>query len=222
MAMLPTPNFGMGGAGMTAAGAATMNPWMLMAGLGSMTGGLANLFNSPSKAAQGYSEQLPGTVTPYYQPYIDTGLRSLDTLENQFQQLVNDPNAIMQMLGGQFQQSPGYQWQYDQAMNAGTNAAASGGMAGGTAHQQQAMGTASGLANQDYWNFMDYMSGLYGTGLSGLGNLNQMGYGASDALAGLLAQNLMNQAQMAAYGAQNQNSALGSLVGGVTGALSSF
>jgi hypothetical protein len=49
-----------------------------------------------------------------------------------------------------------------------------------------------------------------------------MGYGASDALAGMLAQNLMNQAALAAAAAQQQNSAAGGLVGGVTSAVGSL
>lgn len=194
----------------------------LSSGLGAIGGGLAGLFNNPSEAAMGYSSQVPGTVTPYYQPYIDTGLRSQGTLENQFNQLVNNPGAKYNEMGAGFEQSPGYEWQYNNAMNASNNANAAGGMLGSPAHQQQSATLAQGLASQDWWNYMDNLMGLYGQGLSGLSGLNQMGYNASDSLAGLLAQNLMNQAGLAATSAQQQNSSMGGLIGGATQAIGSF
>lgn len=183
----------------------------------SILGSLINFGGSsnPYDAAMGYSEELPGTITPYYQPYIDTGLRSMSTLEQQFNALLNNPAAMQQMLGQGFQQSPGYQFQYDQAMNASNNASAAGGMLGSPSHQQQSSQMATNLANQDYYNYYDNNADLYGMGLQGHGQLNQMGYGASNQLAQMLAQNLMNQAAMAAGSAQHENSMLSDLTGGL-------
>jgi hypothetical protein len=228
MAMLPAP-FDSQQSGMSGM---SFNPWMMALGLGGMGGGLAGMMNNPSEAAMGYTNQLPGTVSPYYDPYIQAGQRSMGTLENQFNQLINDPASIYAMLApqGGFQQSPGYQWQMEQGMNAATNAAASGGQAGGSAHQQQAASLGTNMANQDYYNWMNQvynpeferMLGLYGSGLSGLSGLNTMGYNASDSLASLLAQNLMNQAQLASTSAQQQNSSMGGLLGGAATAVGSF
>lgn len=192
---------------------------MMMMAMGSIGGGLANIFNNPADAAMGYSEQLPGTVTPYYQPYIDSGMGALGTLEEQFSQLINNPQAIQQMLAGGFQTSPGYEFSMQQGMNASNNAASAGGMLGSPAHTYNSQQTAQGIANQDFYNYFDRMLGLYGTGLSGMQGINQMGYQASDALAGLLGQNLMNQASISAMGKQNQNSGIGGIVGGATSAL---
>lgn len=228
---LPSPFGGMGG-NQGGVGASSFNPWMLSLGLGSAAGGLFGLMNNPADAAKGYTNQLPGTVSPYYDPYIQAGQRSMGTLEEQFNQLVNNPQAIYSMLApkGEFQQSPGYQFQMEQGMNAATNAAASGGQAGGSQHQSEAAALGTNYANQDYYNWLDQvynaeferMLGLYSGGLSGLSGLNTMGYNASDSLASLLAQNLMNQAQLAASSSQQQGSALGSLIGGATGAIGSF
>lgn len=213
---------------MSAAAATTatflgLNPmqWTsVLQGVGGMAAGLWGLGNNPADAAMGYSEQLPGTVTPYYQPYIDTGLLANEQLYSQFNQLINNPQSIYDMLAGGFEQSPGYNWQYNNAMNAANNAAAAGGMSGTPAHQQQASTLAAQLANQDYYNYLNNMSGLYGQGLSGMQGINQMGYNASDSLAGLLAQNLMNQAMMSAMGQMNANSSMGGLIGGATEAVS--
>jgi hypothetical protein len=193
------------------------NLWRSIGGIGS---NLYAMGNNPANAAMGYAEELPGLVTPYYQPYIDTGLRSLSTLEKQFNQLISDPYAVYAMLGENFEESPGYQWQYDNAMNASNNANAAGGMLGTPSHQQQSAELATGLASQDWWNFMNAMTGLFGTGLGGLTDLNQMGYTASDTLAGLLAQNLMNKGMIDAMAASNKNSSMGSIIGGTVDAVS--
>lgn len=193
-----------------------MDPMTAMA-LSAAIGSTINFFGSsnPADAAMEYSEQLPGVVTPYYQPYIDTGLRSMNTLEGQFNRMVNNPSLVQQMLGYGYEKSPGYNYQYDEAMRGINNAAASGGVVGTPMHQQQAGSMATDLANQDYWNYYNANSNIYNSGLQGHGDLNQLGYGASNSLASLLAQNLMNQASLAASSAKTDNSLLSGLTGGL-------
>jgi hypothetical protein len=214
-------------------------------GYDAMASGLGSLFGGgqdPSKEASKYYNQIPGTVKPYFDPYINAGKDALGQLQGQYgnllgnyngiqgqyNQLMNDPNGVMNKIGGGYQQSPGFQFQLDQGMNAANNAAAAGGMAGSPQHQQQAATMATGLANQDYYNYMNHAlglygqglqgnAGLYGAGLQGLQGLNQMGYGASGDLAGLLGSNLMNQGNMAYQGAANQNAASGSMWGNLAG-----
>src|ERR1700751_3520310 len=106
-------------------------------------------YTNPADKAMPYLDQIPDTIKPYYQPYIDAGQQSLSSLMGQYNTLLSNPGAIMNMAGGGFQQSPGYQFQMNQAINAANNAAASGGMAGTPYHQQNAAGMASNLANQD-------------------------------------------------------------------------
>ena len=69
--------------------------------------------------------------------------------------MVNDPNALYSKFGQGFQQSPGYKFQVDQATNAANSAASAGGMLGTPAEQQQLAGTVGGLANQDFYNYMN-------------------------------------------------------------------
>lgn len=195
------------------------------AGLGSMAGGAAYSFfgnpKSPMKEANKYLDQVPGQLHPYYDPYINMGQQTMPTLQNQFEGLINNPSALMSKIGGGYEQSPGYEWQMNQAMQAAGNAAAAGGMQGSPQHQQQAATVASGLANQDYYNYIDRAMKEYMTGLEGESGLNQMGYGASTDLGQMLASLMMNKGQLAYEGTAAKNkqeeegwSGLGGALGG--------
>jgi hypothetical protein len=190
-------------------------------------------YSNPADAAQPYLDQVPDTLKPYYDPYINAGQNALSTLMGQYQTLLNDPNKIMNQIGSGYQQSPGYQFQYNQGMNAINNAAAAGGQLGNNAHQLQAGGMATNLANQDFYNYLSQALGLYGKGLSGTEGINQMGYGASNELAQSLANNMTNQGNLAYAGQQNQNQAnsdaysarmglYGSIPGAATGIYKTF
>lgn len=169
-------------------------------------------YSNPADSAMGYMNQIPSTITPYYQPYVDAGQQSLNTLMGQYNTLLSNPSSVMNSVGSGFQQSPGHQYQLNQGMNAANSAASAGGMLGTPYHQQQAASTAEGLANQDYYNYVDHGLGLYNQGLSGMSGINQMGYGASNELASSLAASLMNQGNMAYAGQANQNAANGNFL----------
>lgn len=188
----------------------------------------APAYTNPADKAMPYMQQIPGTITPYYQPYVDAGTNSLATLMGQYQSLISDPGAVMNKMGAGFEESPGYQFQYNQGMNAANSAAASGGMLGTPEHQQNASDMSSNLANQDYYNYLSHVLGLYSQGMSGEEGTMKLGYGAGNELASSLAGNLQNEAGMAYAGQNNQNMAdaqkamfpwemLGMGVGGMTG-----
>lgn len=194
----------------------------LSLGAGLFGGKAAN----PANAAMPYLNQIPGTLKPYYDPYISAGKDSLATLMSQFNNLVSNPGQTFSDLGQGFQQSPGYQFNYNQGMNAINSAAQAGGMAGTPYHQQNAGNMASNLANQDFYNYMGNVMGLYNQGLGGLSGINQMGYNASNELANSLAAALMNQAGMAYNGQANSNQANAdrwkNIIGGASGLVSAF
>jgi hypothetical protein len=182
---------------------------------------------NPSQAANQYFNQIPGTISPYYQPYIDAGNQAIPQLQSQYGQLTNDPGGKFNQIGQSFHQSPGYQFALQQGLNGANNAAAAGGLLGTNAHQQQSSQIAEGLANQDYYNYMNGALGLYGQGLGGLNNMYNGGYNASNELAQSLGNILGAQGSNAYAGASNQNSSdsdffggLGSLLG--KGALAAF
>lgn len=194
--------------------ASGLTPWqkfgMGTAAGGMLGGGLANMFmdqQDPMAAASPYLEKIPGIAHEYLDPYSQVGKETIPVLQQQLGQLLNDPGALMGRLGAGFQQSPGYQWQKQQGEQAIANAMAAGGMAGSPMHGQQAGQLAENLANQDYYNYLGKVLGLYGTGFAGTQGLEQQGLQAGGDLAGILASNLMNQANLAYGGAQAQNAA---------------
>jgi hypothetical protein len=186
--------------------------------IGGLVGGLFGGGGNPADAASPYLQQIPGYVHQYMDPYIKGGLKDYGTLQQQFGQLVSDPHAMYNKLAAGYQQSPGYQYQVDQATQAANRAAAAGGQLGSGAEQTALAQRVSGIANQDFGDYMNRMQGLYGQGLQGLSGLNQMGFQASGMAMDDLTRALMNQANLAYAGQANQNQRAGG-IGGAIGSL---
>ncbi len=178
-----------------------------LAGLGGLGAGLfgSQNYHNPADEAAKFYKQVPGTIKPYYQPYIDQGRSVMPGLNNMYGQLTSNPGAFLNNLSQGYQQSPGYQFNLQQALGAANNAAAAGGMAGSLQHQQQAAGIASGLASQDYGNWLNHVLGLYDRGLSGQQGIEEQGYGASTDLGKNLAQALIGQGNLSYLGQENEN-----------------
>lgn len=168
--------------------------------------GFMNLFNKdPAKEANKYLKQIPGTVKPYYNPFIQSGQRQLPQLEEQYGNLVSNPGDILSKIGSGYQKSPGFDFAMQQALQGAHHAAAAGGMAGSPAAQQESMSLAGNLANRDYQDYIKEALGLYGTGLAGEQGLATSGMNMSDQLAKLLAGTLGSQASAGYAGAANRN-----------------
>lgn len=185
---------------------AGFSPWMAAAG-GLGAGALFNNpdFNNPANAAFPYLNQIPDELKKYFDPYIQQGRGVDPSLQEQYQGMTNDPSGFLSKLGQGYQQSPGYQFKLNQALNAGNNAAAAGGMLGSPAHQQQNEQVANGIASQDYNDWMDHVLGIFGGGQKGLQGISDRGFGASSNYAEDLAQALMGQASLAGQGAAEEN-----------------
>lgn len=172
-------------------------------GLGSGLGGAAGLLGlgkgkNPADVANQYIDQIPGQTKPLYQPYMDTGNQAMQ----QFMQMLGqNPSDVYNKLGEGYKESPGYKYSLEQALKAGTNANAAGGMLGTPMHQQQNMETAQGLASQDFEKYMNHVLGLNTENKQGLGQLTGLGYNASSDYASGLANNL---GQKASYGFAGQ------------------
>ncbi len=206
--------------------------------LGAIGAGLD--FQNPASAAQPYLNNLPQQLSPYYQPYIDAGQQQLSGLnnqygqltgqlpglQNQFQSMAQNPGQYLNQIGSNYQQSPGYQFQVQQATNAANRQGAATGMQGSPEMQQNLAQTVGGLANQDYYNYLGNalqtqgqglqgQLGLYGQGLQGMQGLYGIGAGAANNYGNNLGEIGMTQAQLAYAGqnAQNQNNS--SLFGGL-------
>jgi hypothetical protein len=187
-------------------------------GLGGMFGG----FDNPADNAMDYLNQAPDVLKKYLDPYINAGQRALPGLEGQYGQLMNNPGGRMNQIGSQYQQSPGFQFALQQALQGANHAAAAGGMAGSPQHQQQNMQVATGLANQDYNQWLQQALGLYGTGLSGQQGIYNTGAAAGVGLGQDLASILGSQAQLSYEGQNAQNQAEGGAFGSLMGGLGSL
>jgi hypothetical protein len=160
---------------------------------------------NPADSAMPYLNQIPGATSGYFQPYINAGQYALPTLQGQYNQLLGSPGAKLNEIGGQFQQSPGFQFALQQALQGAGHAAAAGGMAGSPQHEQQNMGLATDLANQDYYNWLGHATGLYNQGLAGEQGLASGGLQAGSSMADMIAQTLAQQANLSFNGQQQQN-----------------
>ena len=197
-------------------------------GAGGVLSGIAGLFNkgrNPADVANQYISQIPGQTSQYFQPYMDAGKNALGTLQGQYGDLLNNPGGKLNQIGGNFQQSPGFQFALKQALQGAGHAAAAGGMAGSPQHEQQNMGLATDLANQDYYNWLGQATGLYGQGLQGEQGLAQMGQQSSQNMADMIAQALAQQGNYAYEGQAGRNTANNSLwsnIGSGLGMLGAF
>lgn len=231
--MMSGGNPGMGGG-------ASNSPWAQGAGLGAGLGGalggaMYNWFGNwqnPAKGAQSYYGQIAPNTSQYYNPYIQSGQAALPALQGQYNSLMSDPGGMYSHVANNFQASPGYQFALGQGLNASENSAAAGGMGGTPQAQQNAANVSTGLANQNYYQYMNsalpsYM-GMYGMGLQGEQGLAGMGQMAGNQYGNLYAnamasqgnlaysgQNAYNQQQQNAYG--SEGAGLGGMLGGLAG-----
>jgi hypothetical protein len=203
--------------------------------------GLAGMFDMPNAADSGmpYLNQM----SQYFQPYSQAGQNALPqlqqqygmllgngaNLQSQYNKMMSNPGAVMNGIGAGFQQSPGYQFQTQQAEQAANHASAAGGMLGSPQQQQQIAGTVNNLANQDYYNYLNHGLGLYsqglqgatnmyGMGLQGMGDMAHMGLSAGEDMG----SGLMTQANLAYAGQADQNQAQRGMFGNMMGMIGAF
>ena len=211
--MLPMPTFnpsydvGTGGGFNAAQG---------MSGLGSLASGILGLFQkNPYQQGQQYLQQVPGMLQQTLGPYNQFGQYAGNQLQGQLSQLLSNPGQLLQQFGQGFQQSPGYQFNVNQATGAANRAAAAGGMAGSPNEQFQLAQQVSGLANQDYNDYLNHVLGLYQQGLGVGQNMFGVGANAANQLSTGLQNNLNNQAQLGINQQNYTNSAQQNAVGGI-------
>lgn len=169
--------------------------------------GSGSSYQDPSKAAMPFLQQIPGLITPYYQPFIDTGNQAMSSFFDQIKKLSTPGGAtdIYNQLGSGFSTSPGTVNAINNATKQSNQVAAAGGMFG-TPTEQAAVGAQTqALTYNDFNQYMQQMMGLYDTGLKGEADLMHQGFGASTELSSDLAKNLMSEAGLSYAGAQGQN-----------------
>lgn len=208
--------------------------------IGGLGGFLSNMFmQNPADNAMPYYNAIPGAIGGILQPYTQAGMNAvqpymqnnpwaINNYDAQTSRMINDPSGFMNSMGAGFQQSPGYNWQKNQGLQAVNNAAAAGGMAGSPMQQQNAASMVNGLANQDYYNYLNHvmdvynrgyggLSNMYGTGANIAGNMYGAGANAASNYASDLASAMMNQGNMQYMSGVNQNQQMGGMLGGLAG-----
>jgi hypothetical protein len=194
-------------------------------GLGQIGSGIMGLFgnhSNPADAANKYINQIPGQTNQYYQPWNQAGQNMIPGMTDQYNQLMNDPGGKYNKIGESYHQSPGFQFALQQALGGAGHAAAAGGMAGSPQHEQQNMGIATGLANQDYNNYMQGATGLYNQGLNGGENMMNRGAQAGNNQANMIAQTLAQQGSNAAIGQMQHNQNQGNAFSNIASGIGSF
>ena len=193
------------------------------AALGSGVAGLFGSGSNPADKANQYINQIPGQTNQYFDPYNKAGQSQIPGLQEQYGKGMNDPGGLLNSIGANYKQSPGFQFALEQALKGGNNAAAAGGMAGSPAHEQENMGIASGLASKDYNDWLQQATGLYGNALTGSQGMANQGQQAGQSQADMIAQALAQQGNYAYEGQASKNASnpWGNILGGA-GMLAAF
>ena len=185
-------------------------------------------YENPADEAMPYLEEIPGTVEPMYDPYINLGKGAARVSAPIYYQRATDPNAAYNDLMSGYEESDSYKYNQEQLTKQQEADAAAGGYTGTYYDQQKQADTTSGLLSQDEQQYYKNNLGLQDSGLNAGMHYFDTGYTASDTLANLLAGNLAAEAgleyqgtafdnQMKAQQRQSRNYLAGSLAGGYFG-----
>lgn len=180
-------------------------------GGGALVGGLfggsgASKAAKAQAAAAGQSAQVQWNMFQEQKemmaPWLEVGEKGL----NKLSALLLDGDM------SQFQQSPGYQFAMEQGTQAVTGSQAAGGMlqSGNTMKELTQFG--QGLANQEFNNYINQLSGVAGTGQAAASTLG--GFGSQTAAN--MGNAYMAQGQAQAAGAMAWPSAFNSTMGNLT------
>lgn len=197
-------------------------PSMSGGGLSSILSGLFTDAGAPAHAAMGPYNQYMGKAANVQNPFLQAGQGALGNYQHWLGGM-QDPSHFINQLMGQYHESPFAQYEQQQAMRAGTNAASMGGLpngmggagAGSTPFAQQLQQNASNISSQDMQNWLQNVLGInnqYGAGQQGLIGGGQ---NAANSLSGLYSGQGQGLGALA-YGQQmgrNQNT--GNILGGI-------
>lgn len=173
--------------------------------LGGMFGTDKPSFHNPADAANPWMDKIPDELKQYLMPYINQGQNAYAGLNNTYSSMMNDPSGVLSKIGAGYKESPGYQFALKQAMLAGNNSAAAGGMLGSPQNQYMNAETAQGLASKDYDTYLNHALDVFGGGMKGQQGFYDTGFKASGDISEMLSQALMKRAEYASRGAESQN-----------------
>lgn len=152
--------------------------------------------------ANDYLNQIPGQAHQGYDPYVTAGQDASGKTKTEYENLINDPTALINKIMSEYKTSEGYNFQKDLLTKELGNTAAMGGIAG-TNYDQMNQGQAvQGLLSQDMQQWLANALGRYDTGLKGEEGIAGRGFDATKNLTDTLTNNLTQQAGLAFNNAQ--------------------
>lgn len=172
----------------------------------------ANTQASAAQSAAQVQQNMFNTTQANLQPYMSAGNNALAAYQ-QALGLGAGGSGAGQMNATQFQGSPGYQFQLQQGLSAANNAASARGgvVSGNTLKALQSYGT--GLANQDWYNYLGQLSGLSASGQNAAANLG----GIATQTGGQIGSDLIGAGNAQAAGQVASANAYGGVVSGIGG-----
>lgn len=163
-------------------------------------------YENPADSGMNYLNQIPGTVSPYYNPYISLGQGAARASAPVYYQMGTNPQGYYNDIMSGYTASPQYQYDYDKNMKIMQGDAAAGGYTGTEYDQRRQAEMNQGLMAQDQQRYYNNVTGAQQYGLQGGQHYYDTGYHASDTLAQMLAQNLAMQGGLAYQGTAWDNS----------------
>ncbi|MES2218971.1 MAG: hypothetical protein V4501_11235 [Pseudomonadota bacterium] len=172
---------------------------------------------TPASAAMPYIQQIPGAVSPFYNPYIQSGLSANKQLSQAGNQMMTDPAGMYNSVASGYQTSPYAQNQITQETRAMNNSAAAGGFVGTPYNQAQVGQMAQGITSKDENEYMNSVMGLYHMGLLDDQDLDNLGFQASGRMADVTGNTLNTEGGLAFANQSEQNQMSRNRMGNILG-----
>lgn len=173
---------------------------------------------NPAGDAMQYSQQLPGTVRPYYEPFIEQGQQANQDINPQYSRMATDPAEYMNQLMKNYSLDEGFQMQKKNLQRELSGVAAAGGYRGNQYDQEQQAKLVSALLASHRGDWFDRVRELQQGGLEGRRRTADLGFVASTGLGDILGSNLNQMGSLAFQGAQakqqSRSDLLRNLIGG--------
>ncbi len=102
-------------------------------------------------------------------------------------------STSMEAARDRFQETPGYQFAYDEGIRALDRSASAGGRLMGGGHERELIRYGQGIANQEFGNYANRLASLAGVGQSAVGTGAQAGSATAANVGNILMQGASNQ-----------------------------
>lgn len=156
-----------------------------LAGLTSLLGGIFGKPKSLQDNAEKGAQKAFGLAADIQAPWYQAGKSAIPEYETAISKY-SDPQAYFNQIMNGYSMSPYAQYQEDQAMRAGTNAASASGLSGSTPYANEMEQTASNISSQDMDKYFSDIMGINHDYTQGLNTLMSNGQTSANSLTAFL------------------------------------